>query len=307
MSDVREQSRLGDRYRLTTRIASGGMGEVWRAVDERLGRPVAVKVLKPELAEDPSFLERFRAEGRHAAMLSHPGIAGVFDYGEVDGTAYLVMELVDGEPLSRVLAREGRLPVERTLDIVGQTALALQAAHEAGVVHRDVKPGNLLVREDGVVKVTDFGIARALHAAPVTQTGMVLGTASYLSPEQATGERVGPRSDVYALGVVAYECLAGQPPFAGDNAFAVAAAHAGKDVPPLADEVPGPVRLLVEQALEKDPARRPETAGRFGRTAMALRAAMTDAPPATPFPVQPPPATKPAPAKAKKNEKQNKK
>ncbi|MFL6138920.1 MAG: protein kinase domain-containing protein [Frankiaceae bacterium] len=288
---------LGSRYRLDAPIAVGGMGEVWRAVDERLGRPVAVKVLKPELAGDPSFRDRFRAEGRHAALLSHPGIASVFDYGEAGGSAYLVMELVDGEPLSHVIAREGRLPVVRTLDIVGQAALALQAAHDAGVVHRDVKPGNLLLRPDGVVKVTDFGIARAADAVPLTQTGAVVGTAHYLSPEQASAEPVTPRSDIYSLAVVAYECLAGRRPFDGDNTFAVAAAHVQQAPPPLPDDVPGPVRVLVEQALEKDPARRPGSAGGFGRTALALRATMTEAPPAAPFPAEPPPAARLAPTR----------
>src|SRR3712207_6395965 len=184
---------LHDRYRLVARIATGGMGEVWRAEDTLLGRPVAVKVLKSEYADDQDFLERFRAEARHTASLSHPGIANVYDYGEVEAapvggrpaaTAYLVMELVDGEPLSTILAREGRLEPARAMDIIGQTAIALQAAHDAGVIHRDVKPGNLLVRPDGVVKVTDFGIARAADAVPLTQTGTVLGTAYYLSPEQ---------------------------------------------------------------------------------------------------------------------------
>src|SRR3954469_2604157 len=176
---------LGARYRLEQRIAVGGMGEVWQASDVLLGRRVAVKVLKPEYAADAHFVERFRNEARHTAALSHPGIANVFDYGEIGDMAYLVMELVAGEPLSALLAREGPLDAARTLDIVGQAALALQAAHDLGVVHRDVKPGNLLVRPDGVVKVTDFGIARATDAAPLTQTGLLVGTAGYLSPEQA--------------------------------------------------------------------------------------------------------------------------
>src|SRR5947209_8988563 len=192
---------VGDRYELDERIAVGGMGEVWRAHDRVLSRDVAVKVLKPEYAADPTFLTRFRNEAKHTAALSHPGIANVFDYGEVDNTAYLVMELVHGQALSQVLAQEGPLAPDRALDIVGQAALALAAAHDAGVVHRDVKPGNLLIRPDGVVKVTDFGIARALDAAAVTQTGFVVGTAAYLSPEQAAGKPATPASDVYAPGL----------------------------------------------------------------------------------------------------------
>src|SRR2546423_3157409 len=236
---------LNGRYTLQERIAIGGMGEVWRASDEVLGRTVAVKVLKEEYAVDPSFVARFRTEARHVASLSHPGIANVFDYGEVGDTAYLVMELVDGEPLSTVLAREGRLDPERTLDIVGQAALALQAAHDAGLVHRDVKPGNLLLRPDGVVKVTDFGIARAVDAAPVTQTGVLVGTASYLSPEQASGRDITGASDVYSLGVVAYECLAGERPSRADSAVGIAMAHATATPPALPKELPSLVTDFV--------------------------------------------------------------
>ncbi|MGI8683394.1 MAG: serine/threonine-protein kinase [Mycobacteriales bacterium] len=265
---------LGDRYQLMARIALGGMGEVWRAHDQLLGRPVAVKVLRTEYADDPAFLTRFRAEARHTAGLAHAGIANVFDYGEVDDTAYLVMELVAGEPLSVLLAREGRLPVERTLDIVSQAGLALQAAHDAGVVHRDVKPGNLLVRTDGVVKVTDFGIARAAGSSSVTQSGLVVGTAYYYSPEQGSGREVTAASDVYSLGVVTYECLAGWRPFVADNAVAIAAAHVHEEPPPLPADVPPPVRDLVAAALAKRPADRPASAGEFARQAGALRDAI---------------------------------
>ena len=269
---------LGDRYVLSDRIAVGGMGEVWRASDRVLGRTVAVKVLKPEYAADPAFLERFRNEARHTAALSHPGIANVFDYGEIGDRAYLVMECVAGEPLSSMLAREGRLPVDRTLDLVGQAALALQAAHDVGVVHRDVKPANLLIRPDGVVKVTDFGIARAVDAAPVTQTGLVVGTAAYLSPEQAAGKPVTPASDIYSLGVVAYECLAGHRPFAGDSAVGIAMAHINDAPAPLPKDVPPIAADFVMQALEKNPARRQSSAGDFGRTALALATTLRHAP-----------------------------
>jgi len=265
---------IANRYALEDRVAVGGMGEVWRARDVVLDRRVAVKVLKEEYAADPKFLDRFRAEAKHAAALSHPGIASVFDYGEIGEMAFLVMEYVDGEPLSALLARTGRLPADRTLDIVGQAGLALQAAHDAGVVHRDVKPGNLLVRPDGVVKVTDFGIARVVDAAPVTQTGMVVGTAAYLSPEQAAGKPTTPATDVYSLGVVSYECLSGERPFAGDSAVAVAMAHLSTRPPPLPKDTPPVVADLVTQSLEKEPGRRPSSAGDFGRTALALAASL---------------------------------
>ncbi|MCU1672206.1 MAG: serine/threonine protein kinase, partial [Frankiales bacterium] len=268
---------LAGRYRLDERIAVGGMGEVWRGQDTVLGRLVAVKCLKPEYVHDPEFSERFRAEARHAAGLSHPGIANVYDYGEQsepEQAAWLVMELVDGEPLSTLLHRKGAMTADQALDVVGQAAMALEAAHVAGVVHRDVKPGNLLVRPDGVVKVTDFGIARATDAVPLTQTGTVVGTAYYLSPEAASGQPVTPASDVYSLGVVAYECLSGQRPFPGDNAVAVALAHLRETPPPLPGSVPSAVQDLVFRAMEKDPALRPVHAGDFGREAQALRAGL---------------------------------
>ena len=282
---MREGVLLGERYQLEDRIAVGGMGEVWRGRDDILGRPVAIKLLKAEYASDPAFLERFRAEARNTARLSHPGIATVYDYGEVPGgrsagsSAYLVMELVRGEPLSAVLARRKRLSAEETLDLVAQTAAALQEAHREGVVHRDIKPGNLMVADRGpqgaaVIKVTDFGIARATDAVPLTQTGTVLGTAWYLSPEQASGEEAGPASDIYSLGVVAYECLAGRRPFDGPTPVAVLLAHQRDTPAPLPTDVPRGVRELVARAMARRPEDRPIDAGDLSRGAFRLREAL---------------------------------
>ena len=262
---------LADRYRLGPRIATGGMGEVWRARDVVLDRDVAVKTLRAEFTDDEDFRSRFRAEARHAARLSHPGIASVYDFGESADRAWLVMELVEGEPLSALLHREGALSPERTLQVIAQTAAALQVAHDGGVVHRDVKPGNLLLRPDGVVKVTDFGIASAVDATPVTRTGEVVGTAYYLSPEQARGDGAGPASDLYALGVVAFECLSGSRPFPGDNAVAVATAHLHSPPPALPASVPAPLAALVLRMLSKEPGRRPASAGQLAVEAAALR------------------------------------
>ena len=284
---------LAGRYRLQSRIAVGGMGEVWRAEDTVLSRPVAVKTLKNEYVEDPEFRERFRAEARSAARLSHPGIASVHDYGEQPGRAWLVMELVDGEPLSAVLRREGALRPDRVLDLVAQTATALHAAHAGGVIHRDVKPGNLLVRPDGVLKVTDFGIASVADAAPLTRTGIVVGTAYYLSPEQAAGRGVTPGSDVYSLGVVTYECLAGRRPFPGDSPVAVAMAHLHQTPPPLPATIPAGVRSLVERALSKDPAERPRDAAAFAAEASALRTSLVGLAAVPALPVEPPSAVRP--------------
>jgi serine/threonine-protein kinase len=279
------QRTLGGRYALDALLATGGMGQVWRGRDTLLGRPVAVKVLRSEYTGNPTFLGRFRAEAQHTAALSHRNIATLHDYGEVragDGSgeplAFLVMELVEGEPLSALLAREGALPVARTLELLHQAAAALAAAHAAGVVHRDVKPGNVLVGTDGVVKLTDFGIAWSASDVPLTQTGQVVGTAHYLSPEQAGGGKACPASDVYALGMIAYECLAGRRAFDGDNAVQIALRQLTEAPDPLPADVPGPVRALVGRALLKDPRQRYPDGAAF-RDAIADVRAGRDVPP----------------------------
>lgn len=262
---------FGGRYELDSRIAIGGMGEVWEATDHVIGRTVAIKILKDEYMGDPGFLERFRAEARHAALVNHEGIASVFDYGEENGSAFLVMELVPGEALSTILEREGSLSTDKTLDIVAQTAAALQAAHAAGLVHRDIKPGNLLITPDGRVKITDFGIARIADQVPLTATGQVMGTVQYLSPEQASGHAASPATDIYSLGIVAYECLAGKRPFTGESQVAIAMAQINDTPPPLAATIAEPVRNFVMSMIAKKPEDRPATASAVARAATALR------------------------------------
>jgi len=273
---------LNGRYRLDGRIAFGGTGEVWRGTDLVLERVVAVKLLRPEYAQDEECLARFRAEGRHAALLSHPNIAQVYDYVEkapaVPG--FLVMELVDGQSLARLLA-EGPLDPARTLGTIAQTAKGLQAAHTAGLVHRDIKPGNLLVARDDHIKITDFGIAQVPGSARLTRTGMLVGTAAYLAPERATGGPATPASDLYALGVVAYECLTGQVPFDGEP-LAVAMAHIQQAIPPLPRSVPAVLAALVAELTAKDPSARPPSAADVCDRAERLRTAPSRPPAAAP-------------------------
>ncbi|MDH6409668.1 serine/threonine protein kinase [Aurantimicrobium minutum] len=262
---------FGGRYELQSRIAIGGMGEVWQATDLVIGRLVAIKILKDEYLGDPGFLERFRAEARHAALVNHEGIANVYDYGEEEGSAYLVMELVPGEPLSAVIEREKTLSIDKVLDIIAQTSAALQAAHSAGLVHRDIKPGNMLITPEGRVKITDFGIARIADQVPLTATGQVMGTVQYLSPEQASGHPASPSTDIYSLGIVAYECLAGKRPFTGESQVAIAMAQINEEPPPLPDTIAEPVRNLVYSCIAKKPADRPASSANLARAAQALR------------------------------------
>ncbi|MEO3810894.1 protein kinase [Sphaerisporangium sp. B11E5] len=275
---VAQGTTLAGRYRLDVRIGAGGMGEVWRGEDIVLARTVAVKVLLPGRSDDPGFAARFQGEARAMATINHPGVVDVYDYGvsDVPGagpTAYLVMRFVDGEPLDRLLARLGRIAPEPAVELIAQAASALQAVHDGGIVHRDVKPGNLLVRPDGTLVLTDFGIARAEIGHRLTDAGMVLGTAAYCAPEQAEGQPVTPAVDIYALGVVAYECLAGRRPFDGDTPVTIALKHIREDPPPLPPDVPPPVRHLVERALAKDPARRWRSAAEMSTAArLTMRA-----------------------------------
>jgi hypothetical protein len=262
---------LGGRYELAEQVGVGGYSEVWRATDTALSRPVAVKLLHPGYVRQGRALARFRDEARHAGALSHQNIARIYDYGEQpDGQSpYLVMELVEGPSLADVLAG-GALGTPRSMDIVAQAAAGLQAAHAEGLVHRDVKPANMLLAPGGTVKITDFGIAHAIGAVPVTATGELLGTPGYLAPERVTGQQATEASDLYALGIVAYECLAGEPPFAG-TALVIALAHRDRPLPPLPQSVPADVCALVMQLTAKDPAWRPGSAAEVALRAGRLR------------------------------------
>ncbi|WP_435871064.1 protein kinase domain-containing protein [Micromonospora musae] len=267
---------LSERYRLSERVAIGGMGAVWRCTDLLLEREVAVKVLLPTLVADAEFTTRFRAEARMLAALRHPGVVAVHDVGQAvlgdDSLVdYLVMEYVEGEPLTHWIGRAGRLDAGSTMSVVAQAAEALHAAHVAGIVHRDVKPGNLLVKSDGRVVLVDFGIARSRALSGLTAANIVLGTASFMSPEQATGQPVSAASDVYALGAVTYLCLAGQPPFVGENPLEVALRHQQDEPAPLPPGTPPAVIELVARAMAKRPADRYGSAAELARAAAEAR------------------------------------
>jgi serine/threonine-protein kinase len=259
------------RYRLAEPIAAGGMGEVWRGSDLVLDRQVAIKLLHPERAREEECRTRFRAEARHAGSVSHPNIAQIYDYVDAH-PPYLVMELVDGPSLSALLA-EGPLDPVLTIRVIAQTAGGLQTAHAAGLVHRDIKPGNLLLSRGGRVKITDFGIAHAAGTEPLTRTGMLMGTPAYLAPERAAGASATPAADLYALGVVGYQCLTGRLPFEGEP-LAVAIAHLEQRLPPLPSSVPPGAAALVAALTAKDPRARPASAGDVAAWADQLGAAV---------------------------------
>ena len=265
---------LGGRYTLLTPIAQGGMGEVWKARDRVSGHIVAAKVLRPELAGEELSLSRLRLEARNSMSISHPNIANTQDSGEEDGIGWIIMELVDGYPLTDYLRGGSRIEPEYLMPILVQVAMALGAAARAGVVHRDIKPANIIVRPDGMVKLTDFGISRAKGQVNLTAAGMVMGTAQYLPPEQAMGEVATPIGDLYALGVIAYEAAAGRRPFTGETQVDIAFAHVNDPVPPLPDFVPEPLADVILHLLEKDPAKRPESGSAAVREIAAAAKAM---------------------------------
>lgn len=255
---------LNDRYEMTSHIARGGMADVYDGRDTELNRRVAIKVLHSQFSADEAFVKRFRREAQAAANLSHPNIVGIYDWGQSEGTYFIVMEIVEGRSLRDILRAEGALLPRRATEIAAEVAAALSVAHQAGLVHRDVKPGNVLLARDGTVKVTDFGIARAWDdSQELTRTGAVIGTATYFSPEQAQGAAADARSDIYALGVVLYEMLTGRPPFTGDSPMSVAFQHVSTEAPPPASlnpDVPQSLNDVVMKALRKDPTARYQSA-----------------------------------------------
>ncbi|MEV0896044.1 protein kinase [Actinoplanes sp. NPDC049802] len=281
--------RLSDRYRLHRRLGAGGMGEVWLAVDEVLQRTVAVKAMLPGMDADPDFARRFVAEATAMARINHPAVASIHDFGRSMGVAFLVMEFVDGESLAQRLSR-GRLAPDETMRLIAHVADGLQAVHDQGLVHRDIKPANLLVRRDGTVVITDFGIARHEDAGRLTVSGAILGTPTYLSPEQVRGEPAGPLSDVYSLGLVAYECLSGEKPFVGDNPYAVALQRLQSAPRTMKVALPPPVASVVEHALAVDPRARWQSAADLAHAARATTTGPVSAAPPVPAAASPVPA-----------------
>jgi eukaryotic-like serine/threonine-protein kinase len=289
-----QQKILNDRYELEQKIGEGGMARVYRGRDLRLNRQVAIKVLHSHYATDQNFLQRFHHEAQAAANLRHPNIVDVYDVGQDADTHYIVMEYVPGSDLKALLMRNGALPIEQAVYVGESVANGLDAAHRIGMVHRDIKPQNIIVGEQGQVKITDFGIAKSSLSTALTETGVTFGTADYISPEQARGQTATPRSDIYSLGVTLYETLTGRLPFSGDSSIAVAMQHVGTDPPPprmYNPRIPPQLESLVLRALAKEPDTRPTTARDFARQLSSYRTIGEQATvvgPVAPRPIQPP-------------------
>jgi eukaryotic-like serine/threonine-protein kinase len=282
---------LTERYQLTAHLARGGMADVYQGHDRLLNRKVAVKILHSQLSNDEAFVKRFRKEAQAAANLTHPNIVGIYDWGQLDNTYFIVMELVEGRSLREVLKSEGTLLPRRAVEIAADMSAALSVAHRAGLVHRDIKPGNILLSPDGTVKVTDFGIARAWDdSQELTRTGSVMGTATYFSPEQAQGSKADERSDVYSVGIVLYEMLAGAPPFRGDNPMAVAYQHVSQDAAAPSSinaDVPASLDGIVLKAMAKNPEERYQTAEEMRQDLWAALQGKTPVAAAAPLAVVP--------------------
>jgi len=298
MSQAAEGRVIAGRYELIALVGEGGMATLWRAMDEQLEREVAVKILRPQFGADPGFAARFRNEARIAGSLSHPNIVQVYDFGtdQDGGDQYIVMQLVEGHDLSAVLRERDPLPIDEAVGIGAAVADALDAAHRHGLVHRDIKPGNILITPAGRTLVTDFGISRAITDASMTVTGTTIGSVHYFSPEQAAGEEVGPPSDMYALGIVLYEMLSGRRPFQADSAAGVALKRLNERPPPLSTgirPIPPQLEAVVMRSLERDPARRYATAADFARALREWPSEEEAATVVTPLPVAPLPAPPP--------------
>src|SRR5688500_17081852 len=273
MQGVGRDTVIDGRYRVLNRLGSGGMADVYCAEDTQLGRRVALKLLYRRFAEDEEFVERFRREPSSAAGLQHPNIVGVFDRGEWDGTYYIAMEFLDGRTLKQLVREHGAMPPELATDITIQVLRAAKFAHKRGVVHRDIKPHNVILDEEGRAKVTDFGIARA-GASDMTETGSIMGTAQYLSPEQAQGQPVSPRSDLYSIGVMLYELLTGRVPFDAESPVTIALKHVSEEPAPPSQLNPAVSPALdgvVLRALEKEPAHRFADADEFAGALLDAR------------------------------------